>query len=279
MNNRIKLVVTDLDGTFLRTDNKLSEENYQAVQALRQAGIIFTFATGRLDKMTRVYSEKLQLNEPVISCNGALIRTGLSNEIKHLHYMQSDDVKKIVNKCEEIGLDYLVYDTDEVFYPQHSKRIQAYVDYNELAKEAGSIPCKTTVFSEDELEGISKHTCKIYLHHEEPSRIAEIRNFIASDTKVMAVSSMDNNLDCAPENESKGQAVKFLMNYYGVHSEEVCVFGDNDNDVSMFKVAGFSFAMQNATKLAKENASELTASCNDNGFAQAVHKHILANRG
>ena len=69
----VRLVVTDMDGTFLNSQTTIPPENRAAVEKLRQAGIFFSIATGRPHQMTRAYAEALGINIPLICSNGAIL--------------------------------------------------------------------------------------------------------------------------------------------------------------------------------------------------------------
>ncbi len=58
-------------------------------------------------------------------------------------------------------------------------------------------------------------------------------------------------------------------------AEEIATIGDQPNDVLMFKRSGFSIAMGNASDEVKAQASAVTASYNDEGFAKAMEAFIL----
>ncbi|HEY8804420.1 MAG TPA: HAD hydrolase family protein, partial [Clostridium sp.] len=65
-----KLVVTDMDGTFLNNKDEISDENLKIVKELNARGILFSIATGRLDTMIKAYLRQIGNNNPVIYCNG-----------------------------------------------------------------------------------------------------------------------------------------------------------------------------------------------------------------
>ncbi len=272
----IRLVVSDLDGTLLNQYNEISPENYDAIMALKEKGILFTFATGRLDCQAKIYIEQLALDTPVISCNGALIRTGLAHEILHLERMSRAMAIKMMHFADEFELDYMVYDTDEVFYPATSERVAAYLNYNALASRLNSKSVTITpIILQRDMDSIAGRVCKIYLHSEESEKIVACREFVARETDLIAVSSMDNNLDIAPPRQTKGNAVLWLAKYYGLQREEICVFGDNDNDASMIFEAGLSFAMRNGTEMAKAAADYIAPSNNESGVGRAIRQFIL----
>ncbi len=272
----IRLVVSDLDGTLLNQYNEISQENFDAVMALKEAGILFTFATGRLDCQAKIYIEQLALESPVISCNGALIRSGLEHEIMHLELIDPALAAKMILFADNNGLDYMVYDTDEVFYPPQSERIIAYRNYNAIAERFNSKPCLVTEFDlKRDLEKISERVCKIYLHSEDSNLITASAEYAVKELDLLAVSSMPKNLDIAPPNQTKGNAIHWLAKHYGLQKEEICVFGDNDNDASMMYEAGISFAMQNGSEMAKLAADFMAPSNTVSGVARAIRQFIL----
>lgn len=272
----IRLVVTDLDGTLLNQYNEIGADNIAAIHALQEAGIHFTFATGRLDCQTKIYIEELALDSPIISCNGALIRSGLTHEILHLERMAPEMVLRMVDFAIKLGMDFMVYDTDEVFYPPQSERVVVYEDYNILAAHYDSKPCQITKFDfVHHTAQIAERVCKIYLHSENPEKIVACREFAAAETNLIAVSSMFNNLDIAPPMQTKGNAIKWLAKHYHLSKEQICVFGDNDNDVSMLSEAGLGFAMSNGSVLAKAAAHLLAPPNTVSGVARALRQFVL----
>lgn len=272
----IRLVVSDLDGTLLNQYNEISLDNYEAIMDLKAAGMIFTLATGRLDNQARLYFEQLELDTPIISCNGALIRTGLSGQILHLERMEPEMAMAMIRFADKNKIEYLVYDTDEVFYPIGSERISVYRNYNLLAERHGSKTCLITeIEMERDLASIAHRVCKIYLHSEDPKQISACRDFVKSRTNLLAVSSVENNLDIAPPKQTKGNAVNWVARYYGLQREEICVFGDNDNDASMLYEAGLSFAMQNGSEMAKKAADFVAPSNTASGVGRAIRQFLL----
>jgi hypothetical protein len=93
------------------------------------------------------------------------------------------------------------------------------------------------------------------------------------------VRSQNYYLDITAPGIDKGVAVAALCRRIGVPPERTAVLGDMENDVSMFRVAGFSVAMGNASDAVKQAASATTRSNEDDGFADAVETLILPRAG
>ena len=71
--------------------------------------------------------------------------------------------------------------------------------------------------------------------------------------------------------------VEFLSRHLGVPAAEIATIGDQPNDVLMFKRSGFSIAMGNASDEVKAQATVVTDSYNDEGFAKAMERFILGS--
>lgn len=98
---------------------------------------------------------------------------------------------------------------------------------------------------------------------------------IFNNEHIEIVSSESDGIDITLKNVSKGNAVKILANYYNLSLDNIAVFGDNDNDISMLNVTKNSFAMGNATEEVKNIANFVIDSNNEDGVAKAIKKYIL----
>ncbi|HEX4192605.1 MAG TPA: HAD-IIB family hydrolase, partial [Stellaceae bacterium] len=93
--------------------------------------------------------------------------------------------------------------------------------------------------------------------------------------RAMAVRSQTYYLDFVAPGVDKGLAVRELSKTIGIPFDQIVTLGDMENDVSMFRQAGFSIAMGNASDAVKAQAQEATLTNDDDGFAAAVEKFIL----
>jgi len=89
------------------------------------------------------------------------------------------------------------------------------------------------------------------------------------------VSSAKGLLDIMAADISKGNALKTLSEKLKVDLDDVIVFGDNYNDMDMFKCAGMPIAMGNSVEDIKLQAKYITKSNNEAGIAFAINNYIL----
>ena len=79
-----------------------------------------------------------------------------------------------------------------------------------------------------------------------------------------------------PYNISKGSGLQFLDQNKIIDLKRTIVFGDDENDIPMFKVATFSVAMQNANEIVKKAATIVNkVSNNKNGVAYFINKVFI----
>ena len=92
---------------------------------------------------------------------------------------------------------------------------------------------------------------------------------------VSAARSQPYYLDVTHPQANKGVVVEALSKMLSIPAEEIATIGDMPNDVLMFVKSGFSIAMGNASDEVKKQASAVTDSYNDEGFAKAIETFLL----
>jgi HAD superfamily hydrolase (TIGR01484 family) len=102
-----------------------------------------------------------------------------------------------------------------------------------------------------------------------------VRSALGSDAT--AVRSQSYYLDITPPGCDKGTFVQAIARRLAISTEAVATIGDMQNDLAMFAVSGLSFAMGNATDDVKRQAKRVTASNEDDGFAQAMDVILREN--
>lgn len=272
--DRWKLVVSDLDGTLLNMKSEISPANKAAIKALGDAGIGFTLATGRMDGMTRVYVDQLEITLPVIACNGAIIRDCQTEEIIRSHFLPEEEGRELVAWLSAHRYNFLAYSADVVYYPTWSASIRNFHRYNQTAQRQGTrtIPLETInrLLSKERLQLL-----KLMVRVNDAHQLDRISEIISCQPGCAAVQSMEQAIDIMARHVSKGQALMELASILGIEPAQIVTLGDNDNDVSMLKESGKSIAMANATSAAKAVSDAQTLHHDKSGFAEAVFQHIL----
>tara|TARA_R110002051_G_scaffold34256_3_gene76284 strand:+ start:824 stop:1621 length:798 start_codon:yes stop_codon:yes gene_type:complete len=260
--SKIKMVVSDMDGTLLNSDHQVSEQFFDIFKVLKSQGIIFVAASGRqynsiIDKLAPIKDEIV-----VIAENGGFAKkqdTELLITPLASHYVQ--DILNTLSKVPNIHPvlcgkheAYLTGKSDEFV----SKLAEYYTKFNII----------------DDLSTYKSEVIKIAIYHFESSEqhIYPYVKHFEGDLKVKV--SGENWLDISSMNANKGYALDKLMKTYNLKSDEVMVFGDYNNDLEMLAMVDYSFAMGNAHPNVKEVANYLTESNSNFGVEKVLDKLI-----
>lgn len=264
---RIKLLLADVDGTLVTKEKILTAQAVAAVQALHEAGVMFAITSGRPPRGMAMLIEPLALQAPVAGFNGGVLtKPDLTViETRTLSAQAAQDAIRVVTGK---GLDAWVYTADE-WLVRDSKA--AHVD-----REAWTVkfdPVVVPAFTDTQLG----QAVKIVGVSDDLDLVAQCEAAVqqALGDGASVARSQPYYLDVTNPGANKGAVVGILSAMFGIAAENIATIGDMPNDVLMFKKSGFSIAMGNASDDVKAQASAVTDSYEDEGFAKAVHRFVL----
>ncbi len=275
--SKIKFIISDMDGTLLGKDHTIPEGNLRAVEALKEKGIRFTIATGRVDYMVREFMRQLNITEPVVSCNGALVRNLDTGDVISKNLIDPDEAREILSYFRALDFDILAYEQDRICHAVNSVRIEFFRHYNKIARSGGS--SEIQLFPYDRVEDSfyeGQEYLKLFIWQPDEAKLKAAKEHLMSRyPDLYFVQSTAGSLDITAKGSTKGTAVLALADYYGYRPEEIAVFGDQNNDVAMFEEAGLAFAMENASPLALKAADYVLGHHDKGGFEQGIKQFFL----
>lgn len=260
MNNKKTLYISDLDGTLLTNKAGLKDRAAEMIKRMSDNGVMFTYATARRFQSAGFIMHKAEIVLPVITMNGVIIADGKSGEVIKLNGFTEGQIDEAVRAIEEYGETPLVYSfvdgVQRVSYLEgKTDRIKNYIKDRKGDKTLRPCSDYKELFRGD----IHYFT---FINTILPE---EVRNGIFSREKGFEVNSY---FDVYHKDElwyevfsskaSKSNAVLQLKEMLG--AEEIVCFGDNLNDLSMFKVSDRSYAVSNAVDKLKEAATGVIGS-------------------
>lgn len=271
----IKMIVSDIDGTLLNSQKGISKENMQAIQEARDKGILFSICTGRIATMTECYTKILNIDTPIITTNGGIIWDSIHRKTVFDVPMDAYEAIEIMDVCKSLDLDYCALTLGTSYFSRNSIRVNRFLEYNQISKELGMQEMKLDYFDEQHncMEGLKVY--KILINDPQGDRVEILQEYIKTLKHTGYTSSEPGLLDVSEDRVNKGYGLKKLTEYLGLRKEEICVFGDYDNDISMFENAGLPIAMGNSCDELKKYARFVTKSNDDNGVACALKRYIL----
>lgn len=260
---RIALVVSDVDGTLLTKDKLLTDRAIGAAQRLQRAGIAFTITSSRPTIGMRFLIEPLGITLPVGAFNGSCIVDPTLKPVEQ-HLIPDAAARRALEVLGDFGVDIWLF-TSERWLVLNNRG--PYV-----AHEGRTIRADPTVVP-DFTPYLSK-ACKIVGSSDDAAGLQRCEAAMqeALGTQATAVRSQSYYLDITPPGVDKGTFVQAIARRLGISSDVVATVGDMQNDLAMFRVSGTSFAMGNATDDVKRQATHVTASNEDDGFAKAMEQ-------
>jgi Cof subfamily protein (haloacid dehalogenase superfamily) len=262
--SKIKLVVTDMDGTLLNSNHEVSNLFFELFKEIKKHNILFVAASGRpyysiIEKLDNIKDDII-----IIAENGGIVAEKdevlLKIPIKknNLH-----KIEKIINFNTHI---HPIYCTKSKAYFKNTSN-----GYIKLLSEY-----YPNFYVINSIEEIEEDIIKIALYHHEDSEkhIYPFFKQLASDYKIIV--SGKHWVDISDDTANKGNALKLLQQNYNITEDETIAFGDYNNDIEMLKHASYSFAMENAVENVKNTANYKTKSNNDYGVEYILEKLIKA---
>lgn len=258
---QIKMIICDMDGTLLDNQKKLPPHFNQIYKELYDRNIIFAISSGRQMGEVKKYFED---NKTIylMAENGGYIQH--NGETLLADYMNQKDVYKLVSYVNTL----------KGMAPMLSGKKAMYA----FNKDKELISRHTSHFSisyVEEIEDIDDDIFKITVC----DPIDPVKNCLRGPLSLIKGFEVKPSGDCWIDINKKGQSkadsVVFLQNKLGISEEETMVFGDSDNDLSMFEHAYYSYAMKNADHFIQKNAHYVTEEDNDHdGVMKTIQKMI-----
>ena len=266
MSSKIRLLLSDVDGTLVPHDKVLTERSRKAVNDLHDAGIFFALTSSRPPRGLRMFRDSLHLSTPISAFNGATI---IDPDQRVLQERTIDDeiTSDIIEILDRFGVSVWVY-RDQEWYVRDP-------DGPHVRREADV--CEFEPLAVANFEPVSNGVAKIVGASDDVGALTGARSAIRARVgdRVSATNSQTYYLDITNPRANKGAVVDFLSSLYDIPTDAIATIGDAHNDVSMFERSGLSIAMGNAEADVKSSANKITTSNEDEGFARAVEQFIL----
>lgn len=267
---KYKLIVSDMDGTLLGDDHKITEENKQALIKLLENGIKIVPASGRIYDSAREHFDFLDINTPLIACNGAIIKETKTGKLIYKNSVPTDICLKVVDIFEKHNIYYQLYSENTMMCKdinsEYRKKTQERLK-NFFNKDIN------VYFNEDLKDEIAKHKILklIAIDDNDMDKLEAVKEELSNIDDIEMTSSWYNNIEVMHKGVNKGEALKALIQYLNVDREEVIAFGDNYNDLPMLEFAGMGVVMENASDSVKEKADYITSKNTESGVAKAIY--------
>lgn len=277
MNQKTKMVITDLDGTLLNDAQEVNKKDTETLHRLKELDIVRVIATGRnYFSVTRVLRSSFPVDYLIFS-SGAGILNWHEKRLIYSSYLLKEKVAEIARFFIDHKVDFMIHEVIPnnhkfVYYksgshnPDFERRCKIYEEFAE--------PLNPSTETYD-------HACQILaVSGKSPEFYNYVLNKIKGVKIIRATSPLDGEsvwIEIFPEDVSKGHGVERLCSQLGIHKSQTLGIGNDYNDLDLLEYTKQSFVVDNAPPEIKE----LFQSCKSNmncGFTDAVYQALKNNQ-
>ena len=265
--SKIKALAVDLDGTALMPDTRMGERTVRCLKGLVDRGIQVMLCTGRAIESSQRFYSAIGATGPMVFFNGAEVAEVPNVKVISSNLMGTDVIDYGLDLARSMDIHYQAFfpsrdrqwevlliekqRPEAEMYHKHTGIVPVVADLKAVIKEPGTKGCFKAMF-----------ICDPSLHDEIRRKMGE--RF--GDSIYMA-RSFPTFLEIMNAGVSKGEGLKIAMKCRGLKMEELIAFGDEENDLPMFGVAGFSAAPSSAKEKVRQAADFVFGSNAEEGLA------------
>jgi Cof subfamily protein (haloacid dehalogenase superfamily) len=267
---KYKLMAVDIDGTLLNSRGELTDNTVMAIREAIKKGLVFVISTGRPIEGVVDLINKINLDIPVITYNGAVVLKGSSKECLYNCNLSKEDTVAIYNMGKEFETMTCMWIDGSLYVSEVNEKTKKY------AEITGASP-----FVIDDINDIAKDGATKVLWYDDVERIEGFIKDLDGKTSDSYTyhTSRPYFLEFVNSNATKAIAMEKLGEIYKIDRNEMIAVGDGYNDLSMIKYAGIGVAMGNSKEDIKNAADYVTLTNDEDGVAEVIRKFVLDELG
>lgn len=260
----IKMLVCDIDGTIFN-GKCISENLIKCINKIRQDGIKFVIATGRTFYSANQLLKPLNIDTPIICYQGATIHNPDGKIIYEMGLERKLSLE-ILDYLRHIEIFPNIYIQDQLFAEKETEHVKKYSDSQMVPYTIVSDISQRNFDSLNKILAIDNDSEKIKILTSDLKKKYGDKIYTAMSTPYFC--------EICASGVSKGNAVKYVADMYGIKKSEIMSCGDQNNDIELLTSAGIGVAMGNATDTLKSYANYITDTVDNDGVVKAVNKFI-----
>ncbi|MGT2935670.1 Cof-type HAD-IIB family hydrolase [Streptococcus castoreus] len=270
----IKLIATDMDGTFLNDKGTYDRDKFlKLLDQLDQRDIRFVVASGNnMDRLNLIF-KGLTGRMSFVAENGAhIVEAGKTLQ---RHQLAKKDVALFLDYFKDKLVDYaVILSTEEVSYLHKNACLPKFTAIDPEQFEQFFLKMKEIDdFTGIEEENILKISMMLPIDDCQEVITTFNQNFSGNLT---AVTSGFGAVDIIQTGIHKAWGLKKLMEAYQVTADQLMAFGDGENDIEMLELAHFSYAMANAPASVKSVAHFIAPHHSQGGVLQVLEQFLTS---
>ncbi len=262
---RLKLVASDLDGTLLNNEGKITDATRESVLRLKGLGVRFAIMTARAHSSAERIADELDASMPIISLDGGLVRLPHSQENIFASYIKPKVTKRVIAEVDKRFASITLFVDDKMVRRESETMLPSYIDSFEL-----------DTMELNDLNSVAHKAIQIIVGADSKHALTSIARksfgMLSGVNSIIYKSSRHDErwyLDVKNKKHSKATGLVYLEKYLRIGKDRVAVLGDFQNDIEAFEHAGVGVAMKNAVWELKERSNMVTTRTNhEDGAAE-----------
>ncbi|HMS34122.1 MAG TPA: Cof-type HAD-IIB family hydrolase [Ignavibacteria bacterium] len=269
--SRIKLIVSDIDGTLVTNSNEISPLTVELVKKLRTKNVLFSMASQRVHSSIVPLAKELDIDIPYISLNGTLIQDTEGKVILNKSIIDKKYVERALKLAERHYVKIALCYNDEIVYTEDNSVIR---DFMTRLGTTYTLVKSYDNYMDNVLEIIMSGNDRKIMKHIQSKMRPPFGMFLKVKYYRSQTFQGVFNVEVIRKGISKKTGLRMLTKYLNIRKEEVMVFGDWYNDRDLFQFGATNIALENAVDELKEMADYVTKKSNDDDGVAEVLKML-----
>lgn len=269
----VKVLMSDVDGTLLTSEGRVSDLTREAIKNVREKGILFGLSTGR-----DVHSVRNSLKDwgidglvdAIVGMGGAEICDISMNVERSSLPLDGGAIREIIRHFEDMDVNFAIPSGGILYAPKDDEHIR-------MLSKADRIPYRVVDF--DRFLEEPRPKVMIVCRPEDIDQVVErSKTFHSEEYRAAALKTASVLLEYMDPGVSKTYGIRQILQLHGLTMEELCTFGDADNDYDMTVNAGVGVVMANGSEKTKSAADYITDDNDHDGIGKFINQYILCER-
>ena len=265
---QVTLLALDLDGTIVSNLKEISKPVKTAIQAAMDRGVVVTIATGRIHAMAKKFARQLNINAPIISYQGGMVKDYRTGALLLTRATPGNLSRRVIKFARAKKLPMVLFTSQGI--------------YTELPSD---LMRETFARSGVEFTVVHNLLCSVddqqlplkFLFAQPQADIKRLSSLLSKEfgKELNVHRTLSTLVEVTPPKTSKGAALQFLAQHLTIPMAQTMAIGDEENDISILKAAGLGVAMGNASDVVKSAADVIAPPITEDGAVWAIKKYIL----
>ena len=271
------LIVIDIDGTLLDSQNHVSDSLIPLFRAAEANGIGITLSSGRPDLTVGPLVRELGLTLPYVSSGGAHIIDPVTGETIAYLTLDRSEIEVLARLGRACAAGLIAMEPQRLYYEGSMEKFTLVHEANDINLSTLE-KIKTSIIQVTDIVQASAHPVKFTIS-EMPVVLKQVEKQLAAyNLPLYATYSSPVYLEFTHIDANKGTALRRLAQRLEIPLARTLVIGDSPNDLSMFTEAGTAIAMGNAPEQVRRVADMIAPSNDDDGVAWVLRELVLRER-